>query len=361
MAWKKGFAAVAKLQERALAGGKRGGGGATAAMPPTGDAPDALGECARMWCEADAARGFSPQTIASREHYLRKFIEWAVERDVRRASEVTRPVLEAYQRHISRIPPERHTRGQGEHLGWSVQRKRMHCVKDWFRWLTRRDVLMHNPASEIELPRREKRLPATALTPDEIEKLLAVHDLADPLGVRNRAMCEVFYSSGIRRAELAHLGLSDINPERGTLTVRQGKGRKDRVVALGARAGAWVARYLAEARPRLSLDAREQTLFLSGYGGAFNPDALSRMMNIWMRAAGLAKRGSCHLLRHTCATHMLENGADIRYIQQQLGHANLETTAIYTEVTIKKLLEVHARCHPSAQSEKPPENDPEKK
>ena len=107
-------------------------------------------------------------------------------------------------------------------------------------------------------------------------------------------------------------------------------------------------RYLAEVRPRLCLDAREQALFLTGYGEAFNPDVLSRMVSAWMKAAALARKGSCHLLRHTCATHMLEGGADIRYIQQLLGHENLETTAIYTEVTIKQLIEVHARCHPSA-------------
>jgi integrase/recombinase XerD len=134
--------------------------------------------------------------------------------------------------------------------------------------------------------------------------------------------------------------------------VRQGKWGKDRVVPLGARAGAWIARYLADVRPRLLLDAREQTLFLTGYGGALNPDVLSRNVSDWMLAAGLAKRGSCHLLRHTCATHMLEGGADIRFIQQLLGHEKLETTAIYTEVSILQLLEVHTRCHPSARDEK---------
>ena len=97
----------------------------------------------------------------------------------------------------------------------------------------------------------------------------------------------------------------------------------------------------------------EPGLFLTGYGERFNPDVLTRMMTAWMKSAGLAGRGSCHLLRHTCATHMLEGGADVRYIQQLLGHANLETTAIYTEVTINQLLAVHARCHPSAQTENP--------
>ncbi len=138
-----------------------------------------------------------------------------------------------------------------------------------------------------------------------------------------------------------------MNTERGTLTVH-GKGKKDRVVPVGARAAAWVARYESEVRPRLLLDGRTQTLFLTAYGAGFNPDVVSGMVSAWMERAGLAGRGSCHLLRHTCATHMLDGGADIRFIQQLLGHEKLETTAIYTEVTIRQLLEVHARCHPSA-------------
>ena len=130
--------------------------------------------------------------------------------------------------------------------------------------------------------------------------------------------------------------------------MRQGKGGKDRVVPLGARALAWIDRYLSETRPHLCADARVPALFLTGYGEAFSPNVLSHAVTGWMRLAGLSGRGSCHLLRHTCATHMLEGGADVRYIQQLLGHESLDTTAIYTQVTINRLIEVHARCHPSA-------------
>ncbi|HOY59683.1 MAG TPA: tyrosine-type recombinase/integrase, partial [Verrucomicrobiota bacterium] len=166
------------------------------------------------------------------------------------------------------------------------------------------------------------------------------------LGVRDRAMLELCYSRGLRRSELYCLELTDLNPKRRTLTIRRGKGKKDRVVPVGARTVAWLERYLREVRPRLSLDTRTPALFLTGYGDAFNPDVVSRMTADWMKAAGL--KGSCHLLRHTCATHMLEGGADTRYIQQLLEHEKLATTAIYTEVTIRQLQEVHARCHPSA-------------
>ena len=137
--------------------------------------------------------------------------------------------------------------------------------------------------------------------------------------------------------------------------------RKSRVLrreARVARALVWLERYLKEVRPRLCLDTRTPALFLTGYGEAFNPDVVSRMVSGWLKQAGLKRKGSCHTLRHSCATHMLENGADIRFIQQLLGHEKLETTAIYTEVTIRQLQEVHARCHPGARPPEPqnPEN-----
>jgi integrase/recombinase XerD len=126
-----------------------------------------------------------------------------------------------------------------------------------------------------------------------------------------------------------------------------GKGKKDRFVPVGEHAVYWLDQYLTQARPRLCLDHRTAALFLTGFSGPFNPDVLSRMVTQWVKKAGLGDRGSCHLLRHTCATHMLEGGADIRYIQQLLGHENLETTAIYTQVNILQLREVHRRCHPA--------------
>jgi integrase/recombinase XerD len=215
--------------------------------------------------------------------------------------------------------------------------------------------LLHNPASELEMPRMEKRLPQEVLSLVEVDKLLALPNVLDPLGVRDRAMLEVFYSTGMRRTELCRLELPDFNADRRTLHIRQGKGKKDRMVPVGERAIEWIERYLRESRPRLCLDTRTQTLFLTGYGDAFNPDVVSRCVTEWMQKAGIAKKGSCHLLRHTCATHMLEGGADIRYIQQLLGHEKLDATAIYTEVSIKQLQEVHTRCHPAG---RPPSRKP---
>lgn len=331
---------MAWLKERAKE--SRGGQGKRTTAFARG-APDALAACAEDWLDALRARNYSEATLSTRLFGLKQFMLWAEDRDLTRAGDITRPILEAYQRWLARMP------AKGKRLGWSTQRERISSLRDWFRWLTRQNVILHNPASELELPRPEKRLPVAALTREEVERLLAVPDTTDPLGVRDRAMLEVFYATGLRRAELCHVECCDVSSARGTLTVRRGKGKKDRVVPLGARAVLWIQRYLDTVRPRLVIDSRTQTLFLSAYGEGFNPDVVSGMVTGWMARAGLAKRGSCHLLRHTCATHMLEGGADIRFIQQLLGHEKLETTAIYTEVTIRQLLDVHARCHPAAQ------------
>ncbi len=315
-------------------------GRAPHADPFAGAAPDAMAFWRQPYLESLAARNFAPGTLHSRLDAVNFFLGWAAERDLTRPGQITRPILEAYQRWLWK-----YTKANGRRLGWRTQSFRLSGLKDFFRWLTRQNVLVHNPASELELPRPEKTLPGAALTLAQVEALRAVPDLSDPLGLRDRAMLELFYSCGLRRAELCNLELPDFNTERRTIHVRRGKGRKDRMVPVGERAVQWVEKYLAEARPRLCLDTHTPAVFLTSYGGPFNPDVLSRMVSAMLAKAGFS--GSCHLLRHTCATHMLEGGADIRYIQQLLGHESLETTAIYTEVNIKQLQEVHARCHPS--------------
>jgi len=337
MAGKKGFAAVESLAQRTQA--ERGG------QEPRAEhfdrsALDSLVVWRDTYLESLQSRNYSSQTVEGRFKSINHFLGWAAERDLKCAGQITRPILEAYQRGLWRC-----VKANGQRLGWRTQRERLSTLKDWFRWMTKQNLILHNPAGELELPRMEKRLPVAALTLAQIAALLNVPDIADPLGVRDRAMLEVFYGSGLRRMELCHLGLSDLNAERSTIMIRCGKGKKDRVVPAGARTLHWLERYLREVRPRLSLDTRTQALFLSGYGEAFNADVVSRMVSVWLKRIGA--RGSCHLLRHTCATHMLEGGADIRYIQQLLGHESLETTAIYTEVSIKQLQEVHARCHPA--------------
>jgi integrase/recombinase XerD len=193
----------------------------------------------------------------------------------------------------------------------------------------------------------EKRLPKHVLTANEADRVLNQANVADPLGVRDRAILETFYSTGMRRSELASLKLYDLDIERGTVMIRLGKGKKDRMIPIGARALAWIDKYVIEVRPALVREPDDGTLFLSNLNEAFTRNRLTQMVREYVDAASLGKRGACHLFRHTMATLMLENGADIRFIQQMLGHAELSTTQIYTQVSIRKLKEIHSLTHPA--------------
>jgi len=174
---------------------------------------------------------------------------------------------------------------------------------------------------------------------------MSVVDVSTPLGLRNRAMLELLYSSGLRRMELTYLKVYDLDLEQGLLKVRQGKGKKDRVVPVGDRAVVWITCYLKDVRPGLVKGNDHGELFLSlKYGVPFNP---ARMARRYLTAAGIHREGACHLFRHAMATAMLDRGADIRFIQEMLGHESLESTQIYTHVSIQKLKEVHARTHPA--------------
>jgi integrase/recombinase XerD len=169
------------------------------------------------------------------------------------------------------------------------------------------------------------------------------------MGVRDRAILETLYSTGIRRAELVALKVTDLDTERGTLRIEQGKGKKDRMVPIGDRAIAWIEKYLCEVRPELVAMAGvdDRTLFLTRNGESLTGSTVSRMVKGYVDVAQIGKSGGCHLFRHTCATLMLENGADIRYIQQLLGHKELSTTEIYTRVSIKALKAIHTATHPA--------------
>ncbi len=310
-----------------------------------GDRADLAGfpRLVEEFCEDMAARGYSERTVGNRRFMLSYLVAWLAERGITRPAEVTRPVLESYQRWLYH-----YRKSNGEPLSFRSQSQRLLAVRAFFKWAARQRHVLHNPASEIELPRAERRLPRPALTAAEAELVLAQPDLDDPLGVRDRAILEVFYSTGIRRAELAGLGVTDIDHERRTLLVRQGKGKKDRLIPAGERALAWVGRYLAEVRPRLATGDDEGTLFLSSEGTGFSLDRLTQLAARYVKSSGVPKTGACHLFRHTMATLMLEGGADIRYIQAMLGHAELSTTQIYAQVSVRALQAVHTATHPAA-------------
>ena len=291
-----------------------------------GDRSDPLGfpVLVEEYLEFLAVHGYSPKTVENRRYNLTYLVIWLGDRGVSRPGEVTKPMLDRYQRAVFH-----HRKPDGQPLSFRSQVQRLTPVRALFKWLARENRILYNPASELELPKAERRLPRAVLTQGEAERVLAVPDLADQLGLRDRAMLELFYATGLRRSELAHLRVFDLDIERLTLAVRQGKGRKDRMIPTGERAAVWAARYLNDVRPRLAVEPDDGTLFLTVDGTAFSPDRLTGLVADYVKRSGVGKPGACHLFRHTMATLMLEGGADIRFhsadarTRRHLNHPDL--------------------------------------
>ena len=286
--------------------------------------------------------GLSEQTSTVRERSVRRFIVWCDERSIDEPQMITRALLEAYQRHL-----HYHRKANGEPLTINSQKTLLFPLTAFCKWLAKERYVAFNPAAELELPRAVRGLPKVILSLDEIETIINLVDISTPYGVRDRAMLELLYSTGIRRLELINLAVHDIDLARAALLVREGKGRKDRWLPIGERALHWLKRYCHNARDQLLTSLAESHLFLTDYGEPWVKNRLSGMVKKYLYHAGIDKPGACHLFRHAMATHMLDNGADIRFIQAMLGHADISSTQIYTHVSIEKLREIHAATHPA--------------
>jgi len=305
------------------------------------------------WAEVSR---LAPMSLVMRERGLARFVAWAHERGLRDPHELTRPVLEAYQRHLylarsQRNGPRSGPSG-GQPLSLRTQQQLIGALRGWCKWLTRDGHIPANPAADLELPRMPRSLPRVLLSVEQVGELMSQPDVEGLTGLRERAMLELLYGTGMRRSELMNLQLGDLDLIQGTVFIRQGKGRRDRYVPMGASALHWLQRYCAEVRPMLTDQVQDSaskwTVFLTDYGEPFEQNRLSGMVAGHLRRIGI-EHGSCHALRHACATHMLEAGAELRFIQVLLGHADLSTTQIYTHVAIGKLMQVHAATHPGAQ------------
>lgn len=292
---------------------------------------------------AMAARGQSPLTVELKRVHLARFLRWA--RDdcgVTAINQIAPPLLELFRQAVF------HSRKRdGRPLALSTQHQRLVPLRSFCRWLTKCRYLTADPAVDFELPRVPLPLPAHVPTPQQVERVIGGCDTGTRSGLRDRAALELFYSSGLRRQELAGLSLLDLDLDLGVVFVRFGKGGKSRYVPVGRRAAHWVRRYLQEVRPLLGTSEASETVFLGDSGQPYVRHRLSDLVRRRLTRAGLAQRGACHLLRHAMATHMLHNGADVRHLQAILGHADLGTTARYTQVSIRDLQRVHARTHPS--------------
>jgi integrase/recombinase XerD len=237
------------------------------------------------------------------------------------------------------------TTPQGTPLALTTQAHYLERVKGLFAFLVRRGVLLRDPAAELAIPAAE-HLPRVVLSARQAEKLVNVPSPSSKVGRRDRAILELLYGTGLRRSECARLDVADLDLHGGTLLVRNGKGRRDRVVPVPERAARALDVYLREARPLLLRRAAEPALFLTAWWGRrLSIAALVQILQRHARAAGIA-RVHLHALRHTCATHLLRGGADIRHVQEILGHRWIKTTALYTRVDLSDLRRVFARAHP---------------
>lgn len=308
-----------------------------------GNDPQTLRGLVAPFVEYMRVRGFSEFTIHRRFHNLKLFFEWCDMRSITDPREMTRPMLERYQRYLFhyRSADEKPLSPRSQHVYTS-------SVRAYFRFLARKNFILNNPAADLEMPRHGKQIPRNILTVAEVEQIMSVPNINNHMGLRDRAMLETLYATGIRRFELIKLTIFDLEINHKTLMVKEGKCRMDRLIPISDRALAWIQKYLRETRPKFVMEPDDGTLFLRNSGGQLTPSCLGHIVTKHIANSGINKKGSCHTFRHTMATLMLDGGADVRFIQRMLGHARLETTSIYTHVSIQKLQEVYLATHPGA-------------
>lgn len=293
------------------------------------------------YLESCRIKHLSPDTLRRHDSAVRRFVVWCEERSLDTPDTITKPILERYQSHLFY-----YRKSNGIPLSAASQQLFLSSVQLFFRWLVRENLLLTNPASELVLPKKPRQLPRHVLSVEEVEQIIGSIDVTEPLGLRDRVIVELLYATGMRRVELARLKAQHLDYSRSAVLIASGKGDKDRYVPLGRRAQYWVQRYLDHTRPLLATPPDDGTLLLSDWGEPLKLEYLTFLVRRLLKNAGITKPGSCHLFRHACATHMLEGGADIRFVQALLGHADLSTTQIYTHVSMDKLREIHAASHP---------------
>jgi integrase/recombinase XerD len=282
---------------------------------------------------------FSQRVIPDYLRHVRLFLAWMEERGLT-VNGLRAADLHAYQ---TVLISTRKTDGKPYSSGHHVNQ--LKALKHFCRFLYQRGYLLSDPASTLEYPRVENRLPRVIVTPDEARRIIEAPD-DTILGLRDRAVLETFYGTGIRAAELGNLTPHDVDTEERVLRVVLGKGKKDRVVPLTRAAATVIEAYLVRSRPRLARLKDPKWLFLGNWGGKLKNSRLSVICRYWTTKAGVKKHVTCHTLRHSFATHLLKGRADIRHIQALLGHESLQSTERYTRVEITDLRKVVRRAHP---------------
>jgi integrase/recombinase XerD len=289
-------------------------------------------------------RGQAEHTQRTYAALLGRFLTWARTQNLTGWSAVTLSHLMEFLQAESRRKPAEGKRPTAGHLSTESIYLQIAALRAFYRFCETEGLLATNPAEHLSLPRRWKRMPA-ALSTVEIDKLLSPVTPETPSSLCDQAVLELAYASGLRLAELCQLRLEQLHLDAGFLTVI-GKGNKERVVPVGRRAAEVLMRYLHTARPRLVKSRSPGAVFLTRRGTVFAPVTLWLRIKKRGRLSGISRNVTPHLLRHSFATHLLEGGADLRVIQELLGHSSIATTEIYTHVASNRLRDVHRRFHP---------------
>lgn len=282
----------------------------------------------------DVERGLAENTLESYSRDLRHYSEFLA-RDKRPLEKASQATIMAYLMSL-----------QKDGRSASTIARRLAALKSFYQYLLRESRIDHDPTENLESPKQRKRLPQV-LSVSEVERLLAQPDGRSPTGLRDRAMLELLYATGIRVSELVSLNVPDVNLDVGFVRCR-GKGSRERVVPVGSVAIRALRDYLERGWPHLNRKSEENALFVNQHGRRLTRQGFWKILKKYARQAGITKEITPHTLRHSFATHLLENGADLRAVQEMLGHADISTTQIYTHVTKHRLKDVYARTHPRA-------------
>jgi integrase/recombinase XerD len=302
---------------------------------------NSLNEFARKYCEHLTVLAYAAGTVKAELFFLNRFFKYLSEINTAELAAVTRDIMRDYQVHLYE-----QINFKGEPNGVAYQNNNLRAVKAFFRFLKENNYLPGDPTRDLSYARTPKRLPRSILSGPEAKKVIHAPNTKTILGYRDRAILEVLYSTGIRRAEVINLLLTDVDYHDGLVRVNSGKGNKDRVVPIGKIACRYIENYIKAIRPSLIRDPYNNHLFLSMKGSRLSKSVVGEIVKRYGKKAKVKKNISPHTFRHTCATLMLRNKANIRHIQELLGHSSLESTQVYAHVSITDLKEVHSRCHP---------------
>jgi integrase/recombinase XerD len=294
-------------------------------------------------------RSYSVWTQDKYKRLVQSFLGWLLnEKGIQRIQDVTKEVLREYE---NRIYSERKIK-DGSPLSLGTKGGKIGAVKCFFKFLMKRRHVLYDPSSDLDYPLMRRGALKEVLKEREITKILEAPQGKTPVQTRDRAILELFYSTGIRNAELRNIRVEDIDLKLQELRIKHAKGyfgERQRVLPVGRLAAAWIEEYLKNARPKLLQGKDTPFLFVSRFGNKLSGDAPWEVVTKYARLAGIKKKVWPHLLRHSFATHLLKHGADIRHVQELLGHQSLDSTQVYTKIEISDLKKVHQKTHPREQ------------